>query len=800
MVISAAGGLADKSLGTSFEKIERALNEAYSDDGVLILMDLGSAVMTTQMVVETFPPEKQLHIRLCNAPLVEGAIAAAAQAAAGKSLEDVQSAAERVLSESPKIAASERKDTRMPSEPAVESEASGTCLWVDVIVPNPAGLHARPAMQLVKTASRFRARITLQNLTRKQAPVDAKMAMQVAFGGTARRGDTIRIQAAGDDAQQALADLRDMIETGFAETQTAAAPSPPTAIRSLINIGAAEGTLPERIRGVGVSEGYSVAPAFVYLPQDAALRSPTFYEGLAPKTEVHRLRKAIQEAESQLQKLQLQVEQEVDENTGWILGFQKMLLEDVQIHREMEDTIQNDRQSAAGAVRRVFAAWREKAGKLDETMRARAGDLRDVENRLLKLLLGTEANGWSGLTNPSIVVAADLSPSDLARLDRSLVSGIATAAGCAASHTAILARSRGIPAVVGLGKEILAIPGRTRLALDGTTGLLEINPSDESLKAVQKHAAAFAEFRAAVPAEAHQPALTQDGKRVSVLANTGDPDSAREALHFGAEGIGLLRTEFLYLYRSTLPNEAEQYAAYRSIVETMGQRPVVMRTLDAGGDKQLPYMDVGHEANPSLGVRAIRLSLKRPDIFQPQLRAMLRAAAKGNVKIMFPMISTMEELFEAKAALSNAADSLARDGLAHANTVEVGIMVETPAAALKTDILAREVDFLSIGSNDLTQYTLACDRGNRKVQNLFDTCDPAVLRLIKRIIEGAHGAGKRVGLCGEFAGDRKAISFLLGLGLDEFSVAAARLPAVKQWIRQLDTVVCRAETEKMFRC
>jgi phosphotransferase system enzyme I (PtsI) len=403
------------------------------------------------------------------------------------------------------------------------------------------------------------------------------------------------------------------------------------------------------------------------------------------------------------------------------------------------------------------------------------------------------------LTHASIVVAADLVPSDLARLDRAFVSGIATALGTTASHTAILARAWGIPAVAGLGKEILAVADNARLALDGATGILHVNPSGETVKAVQKRAGRFTEFRAEVLAKAHQPALTQDGKRVSVLANAGDLNSAREALQFGAEGIGLLRTEFLYFHRSTMPDEEEQYNAYREIVETMGQRPVVIRTLDAGGDKQLPYLDVGHEANPSLGVRAIRLCLKRPDIFQPQLRAILRAAAMGNVKILFPMITTMEELSKAKTALLEALESLARDGLEHADNIEVGIMVETPAAAVKTDILSREVDFLSIGSNDLTQYTLACDRGNRGVQNLFETWDPAVLRLINRIIEDAHAAGKRVGLCGEFAGQQEAIPFLLGLGLDEFSVAAVRLPTVKQWIRQLDTAACRAETEKMLR-
>jgi len=421
-----------------------------------------------------------------------------------------------------------------------------------------------------------------------------------------------------------------------------------------------------------------------------------------------------------------------------------------------------------------------------------------VENRLLRLLLGAREKEWSGLTHPSIIIAADLAPSDLAQLDRALVKGIATAFGAAASHTAILARAWGVPAVMGLGEEILAVADKTGLALDGTTGFLEIEPSSDTVKKYLKHAERFAEFQTGVVAKAHQPALTQDGKRVSVLANADNPNSVREALQCGAEGIGLLRTEFLYLNRSTMPEEEEQYKVYREIVEIMGQRPVVMRTLDIGGDKQLPFIDIGPEINPFLGIRGIRLCLKRPDIFQPQLRAILRAAAAGNLKIMFPMITTLEEVSKAKAALSDAADSLARDGLEYARDMEVGIMIETPAAAVKADILAPAVDFMSIGSNDLTQYTLACDRENRGVDYLFDTWDPAVLRLIRSVIEDAHAAGKQVGLCGEFAGQREAIPLLLGLGLDEFSVSAVRLPAVKHWIRQSDTAACRAETKKLF--
>jgi phosphotransferase system enzyme I (PtsI) len=352
---------------------------------------------------------------------------------------------------------------------------------------------------------------------------------------------------------------------------------------------------------------------------------------------------------------------------------------------------------------------------------------------------------------------------------------------------------------MGLGEAILSVAENTQLALDGTTGLVEIDPSEETAATYSRRADQFYEFQNQAIAKASEPALTKDGKRVEVFANVAGPDSVEEALRLGAEGIGLLRTEFLFLNRSTAPDENEQYEAYRKMVVLMGQKPVVMRTLDVGGDKQLPFIDIGPELNPFLGVRAIRLCLKRPDIFQPQLRAMLRAAAGGNVKIMFPMITTLKEVYQAKAALSEARDALSFEGVEYATDIEVGIMIETPAAAINADSLAREVDFLSIGSNDLTQYTLACDRGNRNMDDLFETWNPAVLRLIKHVIEQAHAAGKWVGLCGEFAGERESIPFLIGLGLNEFSVAGPRLPAVKQWIRQLDSAACKAKAEKILK-
>ena len=799
VVITAAGGMEDGSIGTSFEKIERAVREAYSDDGVLILMDLGSAVMTTQMVVEMLEPDQQERVRLSNGPVVEGAIAAAAAAGAGQNLEEVQRSAETVLDEAPKVHSGVPWEEEIPEQLESGQEPGGPRFSADIVVPNPVGLHARPAMEFVRTASQFRAGITMKNLTRNRAAVDAKAPMQVTFGGTARQGETIRIVAMGEDAEEAVASLSALVESGFGEMEMAPSPSPTASAPSFTEIDVPAGPPPKHIRGLGVSEGYVVAPAFVYRPDDLLAESSSAGRPAAPEEELARLQEALQEARAQLEKLRMQVTEELDEKTGGIFEFQRMMLEDKQLVDQMASEIRTHGCTAEMAVHTVVSGWKEKAAALDSVMRARVIDLQDVENRLLRLLGGSKEEGWSRLTSPAIIVAADLTPSDTAQLDRTLVRGIATAIGGTTSHTAILARIWGIPAVMGLGGAVLAVPEKTRLALDGATGLVEVNPSKETAKAYTRRAEDFAELQAEALAKANDPALTRDGKRVAVFANVAGPDSVKEALRYGAEGIGLLRTEFLYLDRSSMPDEEEQYGVYREIVEMMGRRPVVIRTLDVGGDKHLPYIDIGPELNPFLGMRAIRLCLKRPDVFQPQLRAILRAGVGGNVKIMFPMVATLKEVHEAKIALSDARDSLVRRGVEYATDLEVGIMIETPAAAINADSFAREVDFLSIGSNDLTQYTLACDRGNRNMDYLFQTWDPAVMRLIRRAIEGAHAAGKWVGMCGEFAGELEAIPVLLGLGLDEFSVAAPRLPSVKKRIRELDSAECRAQVEEMFR-
>jgi phosphoenolpyruvate-protein phosphotransferase (PTS system enzyme I) len=432
------------------------------------------------------------------------------------------------------------------------------------------------------------------------------------------------------------------------------------------------------------------------------------------------------------------------------------------------------------------------AGLGDEMFAARSLDVKDVGRRLLRILLGLPEMSFAHLHDPVIVAAHDLSPSDTAQMDPQMILGFCTAVGGLTSHTAILARTLGIPAVVGMGEVLFEklSPG-CRLVLDGSAGWLALDPQEETVlasRAAQQRQAA--ELQDSLRSS-HHPAYTADGQRVEVSANIGDLESAREAGQFGAEGVGLLRTEFLYLNDLQPPAEDRQVSIYRSIFEALPGKTVIVRTLDIGGDKPPSYLKFEEEQNPFLGWRAIRICLEETGLFNTQLRAILRAAVGHPVWIMFPMINSLDELECARGSVRQAEQELAEEGLPYAAGLPVGIMVETPAAAVLVDVLAEAADFFSIGTNDLTQYTLAVDRGNPKVAGLYQPLHPAVLRLIRQVIQSAHSRGKWVGMCGELAGMRQAIPILLGLGLDEFSMAARSIPKAKQLIGRLNVEQAR---------
>ena len=536
-----------------------------------------------------------------------------------------------------------------------------------------------------------------------------------------------------------------------------------------------------KLKGIPASTGMAAGTAFIYVQQELKIER----RGVAdPAAEWSRLEAALAAARDPLAAIQAKAQAVMSAEEAAIFEAHAMFLDDPALLEMVQAAVHAQRISVEAAWSDAIESYAaELAAMKDEYLAARAADIRDVGQRVLRLLAGQTEEDLTALTRPAIVVARDLTPSDTVRLDKKLVLGFCTAEGGPTSHTAILAKALTLPAVVGLGAELLKVTGGLPLLLDGARGELIVAP-DEATRQAFSSASGLASRQAEIElAAAHEPAITRDSRRLEIVANIGSPQDAATALRYGAEGVGLFRTEFLYLDRQTAPDEEEQLSAYRAALDVMGARPVVVRTLDVGGDKPLPYLDLGHEDNPFLGWRAVRMCLDKPEFFKIQLRALLRASPGHDIRIMFPMIATVDEVRRARSLLDEARREVIAAGHPVAGRIQVGIMVEIPSVAVLADRFVSEVDFFSIGTNDLTQYTLAAERTNQRVAHLGDPCHPAVLRQIQHVIEAAHRGGIWVGVCGEMAGDPEAAPVLLGLGLDEFSMTPGSIPRVKAILR-----------------
>ncbi len=553
-----------------------------------------------------------------------------------------------------------------------------------------------------------------------------------------------------------------------------------------------------RFQGVGVSPGIARGTAFVHRPDDDP--PPRRVTAGRSEHEIARLRDALCTTRRQIVELQERVEKSLGAKDAAIFEAHAMVVEDGVMIDEVEKLIRRDSCNAEYAFHTVVQRYIRSLSQMEDPyLRERATDIHDVGRRVVHNLLGREPAPLAGLESPHIIIAHNLTPSDTVQIPREFLRGFVTEAGGKTSHTAIMARSLNIPAVVGLHGRLHEIETGDDILLDGYGGILVVNPGEQTLYEYGAVETRRRQLEQELTGLRDTVATLCDGTHVVLSANIEQPEDIIQALASGAEGVGLFRTEFLYFNRDDLPGEDEQFAAYRSVVEAAKPRPVIIRTLDLGGDKLHEQLHADGEENPFLGWRAIRVCLERRDVFRAQLRAILRASAHGKVKIMFPMISGLPELRDAKAALEECRAELRAEGAAFDPELEVGMMIEVPSAAMIADLLAKEVSFFSLGTNDLVQYSTAVDRTNERIAHLYEPTHPAVLRLIKMTVDAARTAGIHTGLCGEMGGDIILTPLLIGLGVGELSCGAAVLPQVKRAICSLSLAACRSLAEAALR-
>jgi phosphocarrier protein FPr len=667
---------------------------------------------------------------------------------------------------------------------AAAAVASAAVRSEPLVVPNPSGLHARPAAVLASRAKQFTSDVRLR---RGDSEVNARSVVAI-MGLEVARGDRIEIVASGPDAAEAVRTLSRLVLDGLGEDATA--PAAAEAAASVAVAGTPRSDDPNVLAGVAASPGIAVGNVVqVRREQLRVVENAT-----DARLQRRALDSALEHAKAELDALQARLQQEGAGAKAAIFAAHRELLDDPDLLEIASDAVSSGKTAAFGW-QLAFTRHAERLAKSkNELLAARANDLRDVGRRVLQKLAGVEDEPLSYQAD-SILVAEDLTPSDTASLDRARVLGLCTTAGGASSHVAILARSLDIPLVAGIDPQALDLANGSLVILDGTRGTLRINPTPADIARIHEQQEAQSRERRVEQAHALEPATTLDGHRVHVEANIGGAADAEQAITLGADGVGLFRSEFLFLQRATAPTEEEQHLAYSDVARALGRdRRLVVRTLDVGGDKPLPYLPLPREDNPFLGERGVRVMLNRPELLRAQLRAILLAAREGRVAVMFPMIATIDEWRTVRDVLESERQKLG------APRIEAGIMVEVPAAALVADQFAAEVDFFSIGTNDLTQYTLAMDRGHPRLAPQVDGLSPAVLRLVDQTARAAQRHKRRTAVCGGIAGDPQAVPLLVGLGIDELSVTVPAIPAVKAQIRRLRLEDCRALAQRALAC
>jgi multiphosphoryl transfer protein len=781
--IATAGGLEatgeEHPVGTDAARILAAMEQVWSEDGVLVLMDLGSAVLSAEMALEFLDPDRRGNVRLSGAPFVEGAVSAAVAAKLGRRLDDVaEEALGGLAGKGAHLGAGPQ--TEAGSLPAPD-DPSGPEVRLPIVIDLPHGLHARPAARLVQTAGSFDADIRVTNVTAGRGPVSARSLNAVATLGVTV-GQQIEVVARGPQAELAIDAVRALADRRFDEAPDDLAITEPTAPE---RTPAVEGA----IVGIPASPGIAVGPVrHLHVPE---LPVPDGAAG-TPEEERSRLEAALAAVRADITRQREAAVVRVGAGEAAIFDAHLLFLQDEALLGPAREGIP-DRGAATAwrdAVTELATAWDE----LDDPyLRERAGDLRSVGRQVLARLLGVEAP-HGRLSAPGLLVVSDLEPADTIALDPASCHGIAVSHGGPTSHAAVLARALGIPAVVGLGDRITEIAEGVTIGLDGRTGVVQIDPSSSTIALLEAERGEQLDRERSARVRANEPAVTKDGRHVSIMANVGGSSDVAAALAAGCDGVGLFRSEFLFLGRDTMPSEAEQEETYRAAAVALDGRPLTVRTLDAGADKPIPYLELAPEANPFLGVRGFRLTSARPEILHTQLRALVRVSADHPVRIMFPMVATLEEL---RTGLTVVGTVAATVGTA---PPEVGVMIEIPAAALAAPHLARVAAFFSVGTNDLTQYTLAADRGNEHLGDLADALHPTVLRLIAMTAEAGAASGIPTAVCGELAADPAATALLLGLGVEELSMSPPAIPSVKDAVRAVDLAGANALASKALAC
>ena len=540
------------------------------------------------------------------------------------------------------------------------------------------------------------------------------------------------------------------------------------------------------VKGIAASDGIGIAPAYLLVDPDLSYDKVKVDDTAA---EYARVEKAFQDSIEELTQIKENAKDRLGEEELGVFDAHIAILSDPEMLGQIKDDIENNHTGAEEAVDKVTTAFADMLAAMTDNayMQERAADVKDVAKRAMSHLLGKQLPNIAGINSPVVIVAHEITPSDTSQMDAKFVKGIVTDLGCRTSHAAIMSRTLRIPAIVGSNEITTSVEHGQMMIVDGLNGDAIIDPSDDQVREYEAKAEAFEAERAEWAKLVDAPSVSKDGKEFEIAANIGTPDDTEDAVKQGADGVGLFRSEFLYMGNDHMPSEDEQFEAYKKAVVGMNGKPVVVRTMDIGGDKPLDYMPLPKEENPFLGYRAIRICLGRPELFKTQLRALVRASEFGPVSIMFPMIATVAELRQAKAIFEEAKAEVQKDHPGLGDDVKIGMMIEIPLAALNAAQLAKEVDFFSIGTNDLIQYSFAADRGNEAVSYLYQPLNPAFLSLVKHVITSAHENGAKAAMCGEMAGDEMALPLLMGMGLDEYSMSATSILRTRSMMKKLDT-------------